>query len=202
MSQKPDIQAGTPAQAAEPFAPPQEWVDRYGDLLYRWAFMRTGDPALAQELVQETFLAALKSRATFQGQSKPSTWLLGILKHKLLDGMKRSARAQNFSDLPDPVVESIFNRMGAWKKTPASWSADPEQLAQNSEFHHALQACLEALPPPQRQAFLLRIMDSQDANETCKLLRITATNLWVTLHRARLRLRECLMRKGIGPDVS
>ena len=194
-----DIQTSKSDQVGEVFAPTQEWVDRYGDLLYRWAFMRTGDPMLAQELVQETFLAALKSRSTFQGQSKPSTWLLGILKHKLLDGMKRSERTRNFSDLPDQVVNSMFNSIGMWKKDPADWDADPQQLAQKTEFHQALQTCLEALPPPQRQVFLLRILDAQESDEVCKVLRITATNLWVLLHRARLRLRECLVRKGIGP---
>ena len=170
-------------------------------MLYRWAFQRTGDSALSQELVQETFLAALKSRSSFQGQSKPSTWLLGILKHKLLDSMKRSDRTRNFSDLPDQAVDLMFNSLGMWKNDPKNWDANPEQLAQNAEFQQALQACIESLPPPQKQVFLLRILDMQDTGEICKVLRITATNLWVLLHRARLRLRECLMRKGIGPEV-
>ncbi len=175
---------------------PETWVDRYGDILYRFACQRLSDTATAEELVQETFLAALRTRATFRGQSTESTWLMGILKHKIIDHLRKSGRERNFSDTPDGLVDSLFKSIGHRKRRPPAWNGDPARLIENEQFLQALQNCMDGLPTVQRQSFVLRTVDEQSADDVCKELGVTPTNLWVLLHRARLRLRECLERKG------
>ena len=175
---------------------PETWVDRYGDILYRFACQRLNDTATAEELVQETFLAAFRTRAGFRGQSAESTWLMGILKHKIVDHLRKSGREKCFSDTPDGIVDSLFKSIGHRKRRPPAWNGDPAQLMENEQFLQALQNCMDGLPAVQRQSFVLRTVDEQAADDVCKELGVTPTNLWVLLHRARLRLRECLEGKG------
>lgn len=173
-------------------------MDHYGDLLYRYAFLRVADRANCEELVQETFLAALKGKEHFKGQCEFATWLVGILKHKIMDHFRRQERNQTDALPEDSAVEGMFSRLGKWKKFPRRWYIDPQDSTMESEVLPALQRCMEALPESQRQAFALSIMDEQKSEEVCKTLGISATNLYVLLHRARLRLRDCLEKKGIG----
>lgn len=175
---------------------PETWVERYGDILYRFALPRVNDSATAEELVQETFLAALRTRESFRGQSAESTWMMGILKHKIVDYLRKSSREKSFSDTADGMVDALFKPIGHRKRRPPAWNGDPAQLMENEQFLQALQNCMDGLPAVQRQSFLLRTVDEQPADEVCKELGVTPTNLWVLLHRARLRLRECLEAKG------
>ncbi len=182
--------------AARQPSDPAEWVGKYGDMLFRFARSRVRDTAAAEELVQDAFLAAIKVRSEFRGQSTESTWLVGILKHKVIDYLRKRGREVNFSDTPDAMVDGLFKPFGHRKRRPPSWNADPAELMENEQFLQILQDCVEDLPDGQRQTFLLRTVDEQPAEEVCKELGITPTNLWVLLHRARLRLRECLQGKG------
>ena len=180
-------------------APPADiWVAQFGDLLFRYALLRVGDRIAAEELVQETFLAALQGRSNFKGQSDFSTWLVGILKHKIMDHFRRQERDRTDALPEDSAVEGMFNRFGKWRKMPRRWHNDPEDSAMESELLPLLQRCMEALPESQRQAFALSVMDDHKSEEVCKTLSVSTTNLYVLLHRARMRLRECLEKKGIG----
>jgi RNA polymerase sigma-70 factor (ECF subfamily) len=177
--------------------PADVWVDQYGDLLFRYARLRVMDRSDCEELVQETFLAALKGKENFKGQCEFTTWLVGILKHKMMDHFRRQQRDQTDPLPDDSVVEGMFGRSGKWKKFPRRWHIDPQDSAIESEVLPALQRCMDALPESQRQAFALSVMDEQKSEEVCKTLSVSATNLYVLLHRARLRLRDCLEKKGI-----
>ena len=183
------------------FPPAEHWVDQYGDLLFRYARLRVLDRSDCEELVQETFLAALKGKENFKGGCDFSTWLVGILKHKMMDYFRRQERDQTTPLPDDSIVEGMFNRFGKWKKFPRRWHIDPQDSAMESEVLPALQRCMEALPESQRQAFALSVMDDQKSEEVCKTLSVSATNLYVLLHRARMRLRDCLEKKGIGTDA-
>ncbi len=174
------------------------WVEEYGDILFRYAKLRVKDRSTCEELVQETFLAALKGKENFQGQCEFSTWLVGILKHKVLDYFRRQQRDQTDTLPEDSVVEAMFSRIGKWKTLPRRWHIDPQDSAIESELLSALHRCMEALPESQRQAFALMVMDGQNSEQVCKTLQISSTNLYVLLYRARLRLRACLEGKGIG----
>ncbi|MBD3241484.1 MAG: sigma-70 family RNA polymerase sigma factor [Chitinivibrionales bacterium] len=168
-----------------------EWVDQYGDLLYSYARMRVRDDRTAQDLVQETFLAALRSRDSFAGSSSEETWLVGILKHKILDHYRRSNRGINrdleYVERPD----ELFDATGHWVDPPGPWPA-PDTQVRTREFTRVLNECLDRLPDNHRAAFTLRELEERDTEEICNLLAVRSMNLRVMLHRARMRLRRCL----------
>ncbi len=174
---------------------PEEWVDEYGDALYRFALSRQVDPVTAQDLVQETFLAALKSQEHFSGKSSPQTWLIGILRNKMLERFRKESRLQSSEDMEQTmavVEDELFDASGRWRTGPQAWETDPHVVLERKEFRDVLATCIGHLPGPMRNVFVLREMEELEAETICKQLEITATNLWVILYRARLRLRNCL----------
>lgn len=173
------------------------WVDRYGDLLYGYTRLRVHDPRAAEDLVQETFLAALKARDRFSGQSSEETWLVGILKHKIIDYYRRGSSGINRSLEYTAADDEYFDRKGHWTTPPAEWAVT-DRGVETAEFSSVLQSCLGALPDSQRQAFSLRELEEQDSDEICNVMKVTATNLRVMLHRARLALRRCLEAHWFG----
>ena len=181
---------------------PKSWVDEHGDALFRYALLRVRERASAEDVVQETFLAAVKSRGEFQGGSQVRTWLIGILRHKIGDYFRKNGREIQVDDPDDadPVVDSWFDRKGFWlkPKRPRTWDVNPAELAERQEFWLVLQSCMDALPGRAGEAFSLRVVNDTEADEVCKVLGITTTNLWVLLHRARARLRACLEEKWFG----
>lgn len=173
---------------------PSEWVDRYGDYLFRYAMLRLRDRSTAEDLVQETFLAGIKDRSSFSGNSTESTWLVGILKHKIADHFRRQARESPLEDddLRDPSDPSPFDGSGHWISGPANWSGNPADLYHEKKFLDQLTKCLSGLSPNHANAFTLREIEGAETGEICKVLNVTETNLWVILHRARMQLRRCL----------
>ena len=173
---------------------PSEWVDRHGDYLFRYAMLRLRDRSAAEDLVQETFLAALKDHGSFSGNSAESTWLVGILKHKIADHFRRQAREAPLADadLRDPPDPSSFDSSGHWASGPTDWGGNPADLYREKKFLDQLTKCLSGLPPNHANAFTLREIEGTDTGEICKVLNVTETNLWVILHRARMQLRRCL----------
>jgi RNA polymerase sigma-70 factor (ECF subfamily) len=178
----------------DPAVDPGSWVDRHGDCLYRYALLRLRSADAAADVVQETFLEALRARGSFQGRSTERTWLIGILRHKIVDHLRKSGREQATGDgvpleaTPDPR----FDRRGHWRVGPASWAGDPGRDLETHEFWDVLGRCLSKLPPGLASAFLLRELDGMGAEEVRQLLGITPANLWARLHRARSLLRGCL----------
>jgi RNA polymerase sigma-70 factor (ECF subfamily) len=178
---------------------PAGWVDRHGDVLYRFALARLRNGELAENCVQEAFLAALAARDTFSGRSSERTWLVGILKRKVYDHFRATAREAPAED-PDAELgpaPDLFDDRGRWKVGPAEWGS-PEGALTKAEFRAVLAACMEALPGRLRDSFTMREMDDMDTGELCKVLGVTETNLWVMLHRARTRLRQCLEENWFG----
>lgn len=173
---------------------PELWVDRYGDLLYRFAMARVKDPSIAEDLVQETFLAALHARERFEGRSKARTWLIAILKHKIIDYIRKKNREQPSDQLEKlaEIDDSSFSENGKWHLRPNKWAVRPDQVYQQKEFMETLYRCLADLPERLARAFVLREIDHRSTEEICKALKITPTNSWVMLYRARMSLRHCL----------
>jgi len=168
---------------------PGEWPTRFGDALYCYALNRLRRPHEAEEAVQETLLAALRTRGQFQGRSHPLTWLTGILKRKVLDRVRATARAVRGTDLND--LDTWFNARDKWRKWPGRWD-DPAAAAERSEFWRVVRHCLARLPAGMAEAFTLRVLDDESPAEVCRELAISSSNLWVLLHRARLQLVRCL----------
>ena len=173
---------------------PSEWVNRYGDYLFRYAVLRLRDRSAAEDLVQETFLAGIKDRRSFSGNSSESTWLVGILKHKIADHFRRQSREAPLEDgdLREQPGPSPFDGSGHWTKGPTEWGGNPEDLYREKIFLDQLAKCLSDLSPNLANAFTLREIEGEGTGEICKVLNVTETNLWVILHRARMQLRRCL----------
>ena len=179
---------------ADPDLDPETWVDRYGDYLYRFAVARIKDQAVAEDLVQETFLAALRGRKSFKGRSSVKTWLSAILKHKIVDYLRKKYREQvtNDTDTITETVNGFFHKNGSWKIRPGKWNMDPSKIYEQREFMDTLFKCLAELPDRQSKAFMLREMEGYSTKEICNALEVSPTNSWVMLYRARMFLRRCL----------
>ena len=174
---------------------PAEWLDLYGDALYRYAMLRVHDESQAEDLVQETLLAALKSHGQFDGTASEKTWLIGILKHKIIDLFRKSTRQAGEEFDEDSVclnMEACFDERGNWQIETGNWSR-PERALEQEQFWKALSDCVERLPPRLARLFVLREIDGIESDEIRDVLAIsTANNLWVMLSRMRLQLRLCL----------
>ena len=187
-----------PAASSE-FAPrvdADRWVDDHGDCLYRYALIRVRKQEVAEDLVQETLLAAMRQADKFSGRSSERSWLCGILKNKICDYFRRLGRETNFTDLEFLSAEHSdpFDGENYWihERGPADWKPEGEDAVKRAEFWQAMQGCLDRLPPRVAQVFIMREMDDISSKEVCELLNISEANLWVTLHRARMALRQDL----------
>ena len=183
---------------------PEYWLDAHGAALYRYALVHLKDPHHAEEVVQETLLAALEGRQRFRGAASVRTWLIGILKHKILDHFRRDARhvalddeAEAGDELAD-LAEDSFDETGHWSHRLADWG-DPFKTLEGRQFWEILQRCLDFLPERLARLFLLREIMEEETENICQELTITPTNLWTMLYRARLGLRQCLERNWVGP---
>jgi RNA polymerase sigma-70 factor (ECF subfamily) len=174
---------------------PQRWLEEHGDYLFRYARRRLFSDDLAEDVVQDTFLAALKARDRFAGASSERTWLTGILKHKIVDCIRQQYREvtapdANNADVPSDW-ESLFDQSGHWAGTLRDWG-NPVTELEMSRIREALDECFRRLKPNLARIFSLKELSGLGNEEICKELEISATNAWVMLHRARMFLRECL----------
>lgn len=179
---------------------PEGWVETHGDILFRYALARLGDATAAEDAVQETLIAALQARAGFRAESAERTWLIGILRHKLCDHLRRRCRELPLSadEEGDAVVDHMFVADGHWRTPPGSWDGDPARLSEDREFWEVFARCRDALPARQAALFTMRTLDDADPEALCQEFGVSATNLWVLLHRARTRLRACLEEHWFG----
>ena len=171
-------------------------LDTHRRYLLRVAQLQLRDPDLAEDVVQDTLLAALGAQAGFTGKSSVKTWLTGILKHKIVDAIRQKQRqpiiAASFDEETDlDEFDPLFKDNGAWDAPPADWG-DPENALSRAQFFDIMQFCLDKLPPNTARVFMMREVMELESDEICKELTITANNLWVILYRARMALRECL----------
>ncbi|WP_445366634.1 sigma-70 family RNA polymerase sigma factor [Methylomonas sp. BW4-1] len=167
-------------------------------VLFRYALLQLKDKELADDAVQETLLAAWQSSANFEGKAGLRTWLIGILKHKIADHWRRSAREVATSDFDqidngedEADEDAFFMSNGHWNGGPTTWN-DPEAALKQQEFWTIYETCQNNLPPRMAKVFMLRELVGLEAEEVCRETGLSDANYWVTMHRARLRLRECL----------
>lgn len=184
---------------------PLEWFELYGDYLFAYARRRIRDQAAAEDLVQETFLAALSKANSFSGKSSEKTWLTGILKHKIYDYFTRNNRHAELTPEEKDLsgYNYLFERDDEWnghwnnKYAPADWGdgnnrANPLRNVEESEFETIFSNCLTGLPERIAGAFVMREVDGLTSREICDVLMISTNNYWTMMHRARLHLRRCL----------
>jgi RNA polymerase sigma-70 factor, ECF subfamily len=168
-------------------------VEALRPYLLRYASLQLRNPDAAEDVVQETLLAALSVRASFEGRASLRTWVTGILKHKIIDAIRRARREQPLEAGEESLAEfdSLFDERGHWQEHPSPW-ADPDGALHQKQFLAALEACLKGLPARTSQVFMMREHLGLETAEICKELGLTSTHCWVLLHRARMALRLCL----------
>ncbi|TMH24236.1 MAG: sigma-70 family RNA polymerase sigma factor [Betaproteobacteria bacterium] len=163
--------------------------------LLRVAVLQLRDNDLAEDIVQDTLVAALQGAQGFSGRSSLKTWLTGILKHKIVDAIRRKTREPALASLDEECqiedFDALFDDSGHWENPPADWG-DPESQLSRAQFFDIMQFCLDKLPPNTARVFMMREVMELESGEICKELSITSTNLWVILYRARMALRQCL----------
>ncbi len=180
----------------------ERWIDDYGDFLYKFAVSRLHDRSAAEDAVQETFLAAMRSHQHFSNASTEKTWITGILKHKIADqyrSMFRTVSFSNFSPLDETDV-FFFRSDGHWAEnfTPRDGTAaDQTANLDHKDFVRSLRTALSVIPQRLAIVFTLREIEGLKTSEICSLLNITSDNLFVMLHRARLHLREVLTSQSV-----
>lgn len=183
---------------------PETWLDRHGNALYRFALLRLRDAQKAEEVVQETLVAALQARARYSGDASVRTWLIGILKHKIIDLFRHEARealveSTGLSSAEgDPFAEEdCFDARGHWREKISDWG-NPEDTLARGQMMAILQRCLDALPERLARLFMLREVMEETTDAICQEMAISETNVWTMLYRARMGLRKCLDHNGIG----
>ena len=179
---------------------PLQWFEVYGDYLFAYARRRVRDDETAEDLVQETFLAAFSGNS-FDGKSLVKTWLTGILKHKIYDYFAKNYRRLELSDEEKDMsgYDYMFERKDEWTEhwnnqyAPADWeAASPLKKIEDGEFQMVFADCLMGLPERIADAFVMREVDDLTSAEICEVLMISVNNYWTMMHRARLHLRRCL----------
>lgn len=171
---------------------PSRWLETHGDVMFAFAYSRLRDRDAAEEVVQEAFLGALRNLDMFSNRGAEGAWLMGILKRKVVDYLRGKAKKELSLDGEDQVVTRLFDRQGNWSESAKKNGALKLDAIEQGEFREIFRTCLEGLPGNQAAVFVRKEVQQESTEDVCKELRITSTNLWVLMHRARLRLAECI----------
>jgi RNA polymerase sigma-70 factor (ECF subfamily) len=171
---------------------PSDWLMLYGDYLFNFAVGQVRDTSVAEDLVQETFLAAIKARDQFSGRSSERTWLVSILRHKLYDHLRRVCRERPLRHEPLPAHDDIeaWDESVLWLHEVGAECVSPSRRMELNEFREALEIALGKLPPRLALVFQMYEIEERPNRHVCEKLNISESNLWVMLHRARKQLRE------------
>lgn len=166
--------------------------------MLKFATQQLSDSQLAEDAVQEALIGALRNVGSFGRRAALKSWVFAILKNKIADVLRQKQRLIDISSLmheddEEEDFSALFNANGFWQadERPVAW-ANPEESVRESQFWLVFETCLENLPGNQARVFMMREFIELDSPEICSTVGITVSNLNVMLHRARLRLRECL----------
>lgn len=181
---------------------PEFWLEKYGDYLFSFAMLKTGNREIAEDLVQETLLAAFKNAGSFSGTSNEKTWLTAILKNKVIDHYRKKDVLKNSADYLDQTSDSFYGnffetqteKKGHWlpDSAPGFWETSADGSLNQREFTSILEACISKMPPRFIPVFVAKYLDDEGAEKICKDYDLTSSNYWVILHRAKVLMRSCL----------
>jgi len=171
----------------------ERWLAEHGDYLFRYAMLRLRNEELARDIVQETMLAGWKASQGFRADSSVRTWLVGILKHKITDYIRKQIRERRLMQHveSDPTSEYFDNHRRS-QNASIRWNSNPETLVHDKQFLITLSGCVAKLSEQQQLVFTLRELNGEDTKSVCNTCGISSTNMHVIMHRARLMLRKCL----------
>lgn len=171
---------------------PDQWIDRYSDYLFNFTISRVSDREISKDLVQDTFFAGLKSMKNFKGEASERTWLISILKRKIIDHYRKINSKKGQAD-----VRMSYNsneEEGDWleERVADPFDKTAEDTLENDELGDAIYSCLEKLPEKQATVFKMKTIEGLETETICNELNITPSNLWVIVHRARTAMAECM----------
>jgi RNA polymerase sigma-70 factor (ECF subfamily) len=179
-------------------------LEDHRQALYKFAMVQLRDESRSEDAVQETLVAAIQGAKNFSGGSSVRTWLIGILKHKIIDHFRKASREQSLDTGDDETqlddIDALYKEDGHLIEPPCAW-ANPEDALSQAKFFEVLERCMEGLPKNTARVFMLREVMGTDTDEICRELSITSNNCWVLLYRARMTLRECLQQRWFGEAV-
>jgi RNA polymerase sigma-70 factor (ECF subfamily) len=196
---------GNTSGAGEALNDPQ-FVEDLRRRMLRFATLQLFDPHLAEDAVQEAFIGALRGSGSFAGRAAYRSWVFGILRHKIADQLRARTRYATVpveDAEPDPTPDGFFEQDGHWTDdaAPADWG-DPHTSLRDAQFWRVFEACLDHLPGQQARVFMMREFVELESPEICSAVGISTSNLNVSLHRARLRLRNCLQQHWFGEEAA
>lgn len=175
---------------------PEKWVNKYANYLLNYTLMRISNREIAKDLISETFLSALNALKNFKGESSERTWLISILKRKIIDYYRKTNSQKGQAEIKMELYGE--SQHGNWlEERVANQTEDAaEKELTNQELKMAIRECLEQLNDRQKQIFMMKTIDKIDTESICKEFKITPSNLWVIIHRVRVILADCLEKKG------
>ncbi|MGB3948332.1 MAG: sigma-70 family RNA polymerase sigma factor [Bacteroidia bacterium] len=181
---------------------PQNWVKNYGDYLFSIAIVKVNNRQLAEDIVQDTFLAAVNSISSFKGESSEKTWLTAILNNKIIDHYRKkdvlknteSYLAETEQSFNDCFFDSSNESLGHWlsKSTPSAWISTTDDPITTTEFYRVLYDCIQKMPSKLIPVFMSKFLDEKKTEDICKDYEISSSNYWVIIHRSKLLMRTCL----------
>lgn len=176
---------------------PNVWVDRYSDYLFNFTIVRVNDSEIAKDLISETFLAGLKSKDNFKGEASERTWLISILKRKIIDHYRKINSNKGKAEVR--ISYNDEESEGDWleERVRDPFDKTAEDTMENEELGMAIYACLDSLNEKQATIFKMKTIDGFDTEAICKEFNITASNLWVIIHRARKAMADCLEKNWL-----
>ncbi len=180
---------------------PQDWVDLHADYLYGYAITRVRNEEQVRDLIQETFLAALENINKFEGRSSERTWLVAILKNKIFDVYRKQARSGATTSIGITEEETVFfdPDLNNWKKEhwPSPLGIEEQDPLHNKELKSILELCMQKLPPLWLSIFTMKHMDDESKDTICTQLKVSDSNFWVIIHRAKVNLRSCIQKNWL-----
>ncbi len=176
---------------------PETWVDKYSDYLFNFTISRVNNGEIAKDLISETFLAGLKSKDNFKGEASERTWLISILKRKIIDHYRKINSNKGKAEVR--ITYNDEESEGDWLEERVSdpFGKTAEDVMENEELGLAIYGCLSTLNEKQATIFKMKTIDGFDTEAICNEFNITASNLWVIIHRARKSMAECLEKNWL-----
>lgn len=171
---------------------PKKWIERYSDYLFNYTITRVNDREIAKDIIQDTFFAGLKSMKNFKGEATERTWLISILKRKIIDYYRKINSKKGQAEVR--MTYNTDENEGDWleERVEDEGYLNAEEILENSELGDAIYNCLDKLPEKQATVFKMKTILNYETETICNELNITASNLWVIIHRARIAMAECM----------
>lgn len=171
---------------------PNRWIELYSDYLFNYTISRVNDREIAKDIIQDTFFAGLKSMKNFKGEASERTWLISILKRKIIDYYRKINSKKGQTEVR--MTYNTDENEGDWleERVEDENYLNAQDILENTELGDAIYDCMSKLPKRQATVFKMKTILNYETETICNELNITASNLWVIIHRARLALAECM----------